>query len=138
LSPFLFNLVADCLSKMIQKAKISGYIKGLGNFENDNLINLNFADDTLLFITADTRIIDVVKLLLIEFENLSGLKTNFTKSELVPLNLTSQKIMQYANILGCKISSLPINYLGVPLHWRKLNTKDWEFLISKVEQKLDN
>jgi hypothetical protein len=46
---------------MIQKVKTSGFIKGLENLKNDNLINLNFADDTLLFITVNTRMIDAVK-----------------------------------------------------------------------------
>jgi hypothetical protein len=138
LSHFLFNLVTDCLSKMIHKAKFSEYIKGLWKFKNNNFINFNFADDTLLFIITDTRMLDVVKLLLIKFENLSDLKINFTKSELVSLNITSQESIQYANILGCKITSFLINYLGVLLRRRRLNTKDWDFLINKVQQKLKN
>jgi hypothetical protein len=56
---------------MLHKVKESGYIKGLGKFEEDNLITLNFIDDTLLFLTIDTRIIDALKLLLVGFENLS-------------------------------------------------------------------
>jgi Leucine-rich repeat (LRR) protein len=92
----------------------------------------------LLFISVDTRMIDVVKLLLMGFENLSGLKVNFTKSELVSLNITSLKSIQNVNILGCKITSFRIDYLEVLLHWRKLNNKDYDFLISKVEQKLEN
>jgi hypothetical protein len=73
-----------------------------------------------------------------ELENLSGLKINFIKSEIVPLNLTKEEGIQYANILECKVSSFPITYLGVPLHWHKLKNKDWDFLISKIENKLEN
>jgi hypothetical protein len=50
LSTFLFNLVVDILLKILTKAKKKvGYIKGLGNFEGNNLINLNFVDDTSIF-----------------------------------------------------------------------------------------
>jgi hypothetical protein len=69
-----------------------------------------------MFVTANTRIIDALKLLLVGFEDLSGLKINLTKSELIPLNLSGHEDLQYANILGCKISSFTINYLDVPLH----------------------
>jgi hypothetical protein len=130
--------VVDTLSKMITKAKQHGYIKGLGNFEGDNLVNLNFADDTLIFLTADTKIVDAFKMLLIWFENLSGLKINYTKSEFIPLNLSESEGTQLANILGCKIASLLITYLGVPLHWHKLRNKDWDFLVNKVETKLEH
>jgi hypothetical protein len=69
--------VVDTLSKIITKAKHHGYIKGLGSFEGDSLINLNFADDTFIFLAADTKIVDAFKMLLTEFENLSGLKINY-------------------------------------------------------------
>jgi hypothetical protein len=79
--------VADTLSKFLYKAKISRYIKKLGNFEGDNLINFNFADNTLIFLNVDTKMIDALKLLLIGYEHLTCLKINFIKSEMVPLNL---------------------------------------------------
>jgi hypothetical protein len=89
LSHFLFNLVENCLSKMLQKAKVSRYIKGVGKFKDDNLTNFNFANDILFFISANTRMIDTIEQLLIAFENLSGLRINFKKSELVLLSIAS-------------------------------------------------
>jgi hypothetical protein len=55
---------------------------------------------------------------------MSGLKINFTKSELIPLNISTQEGQQYANILGCKVGTLPLTYLGTPLHWKKLKIHD--------------
>jgi hypothetical protein len=37
LSPFLFNLVANTLSKILQTAQQEGYIKGLENFNGLNI-----------------------------------------------------------------------------------------------------
>ena len=130
LSPFLFNLVADTLSQIFTKAEKEGYIKGLGNFHNKDIINLNFADDTLLFIKADYKMIETRKWIFIGFENWSGLKVNFTKSEIIPLNISEAEGIELAHILGCKIGKFPITYLGVPLSWSKLRNKDWDFLIS--------
>jgi hypothetical protein len=50
-------------------------------------LNLQYADDTLLFLKADYLMIKRVKWALRAFEGLSGLKINFAKSELVALNI---------------------------------------------------
>jgi Reverse transcriptase (RNA-dependent DNA polymerase) len=70
LSPFIFNLVADTLSKILIKRQLEGYIQGLGNFNYFNIIHLQFADDILFFLKADERIIVALKLLLAGFENM--------------------------------------------------------------------
>jgi hypothetical protein len=117
-------LIVDTLSKILTKAKDHGYIKGLGNFEETSLINLNFTDDTLIFLQTNFKIIDALKMILIRFENLLGLKINFTKNKMAPLNLTDTEGIQFVNILDCKVSSFSITYLGVPLHWHKLINRD--------------
>jgi Reverse transcriptase (RNA-dependent DNA polymerase) len=103
LSPFLFNLVADTLSKISDKKMQAGYFKGLGNFNNKSLLNLNFADDTLNFLQTNFRMIEALQLLLLGFENLSDLKINYTKSTLIPLNISNEEGVLYANILGCEM-----------------------------------
>jgi hypothetical protein len=50
LSPLLFNLVVDVLSRMLQKAAGAGLIQGLGNeLVQGGVISLQYADDTILF-----------------------------------------------------------------------------------------
>ena len=50
LSPFLFIMVMDCLSRLLTKAEYEGQIKGfqIGN-EGLSINHLQFADDTILF-----------------------------------------------------------------------------------------
>lgn len=43
---------------------------------------------------------------------------------------------ELASLLGCKVVELPIMYLGVPLHWKKLQLNDWNKLVEKVEKHL--
>jgi hypothetical protein len=52
--------------------------------------------------------------LLICFELVSGLKVNLAKSIIVPVGEVSD-IDLLAEFLGCKVGSLPITYLGMPL-----------------------
>lgn len=80
--------------------------------------------------------VEHLKFLLLGFESTSGLKINFSKSALVPLNISNTLACSLSNQLGCQITSLPITYLGVPLHWKRLNSSDWQPLPTKIENKL--
>lgn len=48
------------------------------------------------------------------YEEVSGLEANFNKLELVPVGPV-RNISMLANFLGCKVSTLLLNYLGLPL-----------------------
>lgn len=67
---------------------------------------------------------------------MSGLTINFTKSALIPLNLSHALANTLSEQLGCQLSSLPITYLGVKLHQKRLTFHDWQPLITKIEKKL--
>jgi hypothetical protein len=69
---------------------------------------------------------------------MSGLSINYSKNELIPLNLSDNEGNHLAEILECKIGSLPIKYLGVQFHWKKLRNRDWDFLVNKIDKKLSN
>lgn len=49
------------------------------------------------------------------FELISGLKVNMSKSCLVGINLEEQRVRCLAEMIGCKVDSWPIKYLGVSL-----------------------
>jgi hypothetical protein len=48
------------------------------------------------------------------FEAISGLKINLANSEIVPIGEV-RDVEELANILGCRVSSLPMKYLGLGL-----------------------
>lgn len=88
LSPLLSNFVADALMTMLEKARAAGHIKGVV----DHLIpggftQLQYADDTMLLFEPTHHSIATVKLLLLCFEIMSGLKIKFQKCEVVTLGL---------------------------------------------------
>jgi hypothetical protein len=83
LSPMLFNIVADMLAVMIERAKAGGQIEGVvPHLVDGGLSILQYADDTILFMEHDIEMAKNLKLILSAFEQLSGLKINFHKSEL--------------------------------------------------------
>jgi hypothetical protein len=65
-----------------------------------------------------------MKLILCIFEQLSGLKINFHKSELFCFGKAKEDEQQYKHIFGCEVGSLPSRYLGVPIHYKTLRNSD--------------
>ena len=138
LSPVLFNIVADMLALLIKRAKNDGQIKGIiPHLVEDGLSILQYADDTILFMDHDIEQAKNLKLLLSVFEQLSGLKINFHKSELFCYGEAKGLEDQYAEIFRCKIGDYPFRYLGIPMHHRKLRNSDWKIIEERFERKLN-
>jgi hypothetical protein len=53
-----------------------------------------------------------MKLLLYLFENMSGLKINFNKSEVIMVSEDESKALAYSNMFNCATGSWPIKYLS--------------------------
>jgi hypothetical protein len=87
---------------------------GVQNFGVINISHLLFADDTLIFCGANPDHFHYLRALLLFFEVVSGLKINLAKSELVPVG-NINNVVGLVGILGCRVSSLPVKYLGFPL-----------------------
>jgi hypothetical protein len=58
------------------------------------------------------------------FAAVAGLKVNYSKSCLVPINLDDYQLHLLANIFGCSVGSLPFAYLGLPLGTTRPTVKD--------------
>jgi hypothetical protein len=72
-----------------------------------------------------------LKFILCLFEQMSGLKINFHKSEIYCFGEANEVKELYANIFTCPIGNLPMKYLGVPIENKKLSKNLW----SSIEEK---
>jgi hypothetical protein len=137
LSPILFNIVADMLAILIARAKEDGQVGGLiPHLVEGGVSILQYADDTILFMEHDLQKAVNMKLILCIFEQLSGLKINFHKSEIFCFGKAKDVENQYKQILGCEAGSLPFCYLGIPVHYRKLLNREWNPVENRFERKL--
>jgi hypothetical protein len=72
LSPLLFNLAADCLTKMVQTAQRNGLIKGIMNdIIPSGIAILQYADDTILCMEDSAETAQNMKILLYIYEKMS-------------------------------------------------------------------
>jgi hypothetical protein len=102
LSPILFNLVADMLAILVSRAKNCGQFRGLvPNLVDGGLSILQYADDMILFLEDDLEEARNLKLVLVAFEKLSGLKINFHKSELFCFEAAKDRGKEYVELFGC-------------------------------------
>ena len=97
--------------------------------------HLLFADDTLIFCEADLEQILILRMILIWYEAVSGLKINLGKSELVPVGVV-HNIDLFPVVLGCKQGSLPMKYLSIPLGAKFKDKIIWNPILEKMERRL--
>lgn len=136
LSPFLFVIVMEMLSALLDTAVINGVFRFHPKCKRLNLTHLCFADDLLIFVRGDIDSIEGVQNILNFFYNFSGLKINPSKCELYTSGISEGIIDEMQRITGFEKGNLPVRYLGVPLITRKLSYADCEILIDKVRSKI--
>lgn len=121
LSPFLFSLVADGISAISKNAKRVGLIGGFRVRDGRHVVShLQFADDMILFIEAEEKYIRNMDSCLKNFELISGLKINMSKSCMV----------------GCRVDQWSIKYLGLLLGGLPRCISFWDPIVEKVSKKL--
>jgi hypothetical protein len=85
---------------------------------------------------ADARQLFCLKALLHSFAESTGLKVNYHKSCLIPINVDADKVTQLVGVFGCIVGTLPFTYLGLPLGTTKPLVKDFAPLVCRVEIRL--
>jgi hypothetical protein len=99
-------------------------------------ISLQYVDDTLLFLSHDSGAAHHLKWFMVFFEKLSGMRINYHKSDLTPINLSEEEVQDYAKIFCCKIGNFSFTILGVPLHHDKLRREDIQPIIDKILRRI--
>jgi len=97
---------------------------------------LQYADDTLIVLKAAPGDVIRLKNLLDQFATATGLRINFHKSTIVPMNVDAADLPGLLDILGCRQDSFPQTYLGMPLSNVKLNLSAFTPLITRVDKYL--
>ena len=132
LSPFLFILIADTLSRLMKRACDKDLIEGfvIGR-DKVRLSHLQFANDSIFFMSnKEDNIINLMGVLNL-FSLISGLKVNMGKSKVVGINMEAGRVDDIANGMGCSKGSWPMEYLGLPLGGNPSSYVFWEPVIEK-------
>jgi len=64
---------------------------------------------------ADPEQVLRIKKTLQDYATTVGLRINFSKSTLVPVNVPADTTEALAGLLGCAVGCMPFTYLGLPM-----------------------
>jgi hypothetical protein len=130
-------MVADFLQSILNDALQEGLIQCPMpvNYTNDFPI-IQYADDTLIILPAEVDQLTHLKFILDEFAISTGLRVNYHKSNIYPINVGTDKLQLLLSALNCKEGTFPFTYLGLPLGLSKPRMEHMLPLVTKVERKL--
>jgi hypothetical protein len=136
LAPFLYLIVGEGLSYLMQKAVVLGYFRGFKVSSGVVVSHLQYADDNLFIGETCVEKLWVMKAKLRWFELISGLKVNFFKSRLFGVNASNAFMDRAASFLHCKKGNFPFIYLGLPVGANPRKASTWEPVVKAIERRL--
>ncbi|WZY72874.1 hypothetical protein YC2023_005114 [Brassica napus] len=131
LSPYLFVLAMECLSRLLLSRYEEGSIGYHPRTENLKISHLMFADDVMVFFDGSSNSLHGISECLDDFASWSGLHMNASKTELFTAGLDQIQSHAIASY-GFPVGNFPIRYLGLPLTSRKLKISEYAPLMSKI------
>ena len=77
-----------------------------------------------------------MKKILTDYPDSIGLRINFQKSMIVPINTSPDLTHRLASIFGCNIQTMPFIYLGLPLGTTRPSVQDLTPIVCRAERKI--
>jgi len=139
LSPLLFILVMETLSRLVIKAGEEGFLNDfhITNLHSEGLVisHLLFVDDALVFCKPGESNLGYLRCILLLFEVMSGLRVNLSKSALIPIG-DAPNVHVLAPFFGCGVNHQPSSYLGLPLSAPYKSIAIWDPVIKRFHKRL--
>ncbi|XP_038974801.1 uncharacterized protein LOC120106025 [Phoenix dactylifera] len=139
LSPLLFIICADALSRFLRQAVMSQELEAYRPVEGAVAIShLLFADDCMLLARSTRQSARVIDQILRDYCALSGQQVNLDKSAVIFSPKTRGALKRsILEVLGVGEQGGMMSYLGVPLCGRRLRIRDCVSLVTSVRRRLE-
>ncbi|KAE8790032.1 hypothetical protein D1007_35712 [Hordeum vulgare] len=126
-------------SGILDKAKRADHIQGVVGhlISGDRVSHLQYADNTMIMVSGSDFDITNLKFLFLCFEEMSGLKINSDKSEVVVRGFSEAEQHRIADNLNCKLASFPVSYLGMPLAESRVLVSGFDLLVGQVTSRAE-
>lgn len=137
LSPYLFVVCMNVLSKMIDEAAAKGEIGYHPRCKNMDLTHLCFADDLMIFADGTRKSIEGILKVFDTFDKMSGLKISKEKSTLFIAGSIGYRA-EITRHFQFAAGELPVRYLGLPLLTKNMTVLDYLPLIEKIRKRVSS
>ncbi|CAN1345714.1 Transposon TX1 uncharacterized 149 kDa protein [Linum perenne] len=136
LSPYLFVIAIEPLSRLLDIAGRSQILPYHPQCHKIRLTHLAFADDMMIFTNGSYYGLEVICGILAKFASWSGLRVNPDKCDIFSAGIPEFTLAAMNRLSGFRLGNLPIRYLGLPLIANKLKIKDCDALIQKITKRI--
>ncbi|XP_019435508.1 PREDICTED: uncharacterized protein LOC109342010 [Lupinus angustifolius] len=137
LSPFLFCIVEDALSRgisnLVREGKITT-ISGPKGLQTPS--HILYADDIFLFCKGKKAESFELKKLIRDYAEASGQHVNNSKCKLYTATSSPRRIASLVSYLGFSVGSLPVQYLSIPLFKGRPNKIHLQPIVDRILAKL--
>ncbi|GKB12628.1 RNA-directed DNA polymerase, eukaryota [Tanacetum coccineum] len=113
LSPFLFILVMESLHISFKRVVDAGMFHGIVLNSSMQLSHMFYADDVVFMGQWSTKNTDTIIYVLECFHRASGLSINLSKSKLLGVVVSEDRVVQATNRIGCGVLKVPFAYLAI-------------------------
>ncbi|XP_073149026.1 uncharacterized protein [Henckelia pumila] len=136
LSPFLFVLCMEMLSKSLLHASTLAYFQFHPRCNHFNITHLVYADDLLIVSKGDVPSVKIILDCVSKFGKMVGLRANEMKSNLFMAAVKELDRSEIIRLSGYQIGSFPFRYLGIPLASGRLREGDYSGLVDGIAKKI--
>ncbi|XP_071718111.1 uncharacterized protein [Rutidosis leptorrhynchoides] len=102
------------------------------------ITHLQYADDTMFFVSWNKRNVKNLMKILKCFELASGLHVNFQKSTIYGVGVSNEVVQSIAQRFNCQVCNLPFTYLGIPIGSSMKKFEDWKPIIERFNNRLSD
>ena len=132
LSPLTFVLAANLVQAYLMMLSGKENPAPIPKAEPNNYPVIQYANDMIIIHPACPNQAQTIKDILAYYAISIGLKINFHKSTLVPINFDPVLAGEIAAIFGCSIGNMPFTYLGLPMGTTRPSVNDLMPMVSSV------
>ncbi|XP_021750414.1 uncharacterized protein LOC110716088 [Chenopodium quinoa] len=136
LSPLIFVLVMEYLSRLLIKSGRLRHFKYHQRCKSLSLNHLIFADDLMLFCHGYRSSVMLMARVLKVFEQCSGLSANVDKTAIYFGSMDTELQQSIMADTHFTKGQTPFRYLGIPLNAKYLRVTDFDSLIDKMLAKI--
>lgn len=137
LSPYLFVLAMEYLSRMIKISTANPDFNHHPKCSKLDITHLAFADDLMIFTRGDAESVRIISNTLHQFGKISGLQINPSKSKIFAAGISNDLYVELQNISNFPPGEFLVRYLGLPLIHGKIKCSHFAPPVEGISKRIN-
>lgn len=136
ISPYLFIMLMEVLSRLLDKAESDGLYRLHPLCSSPKLTHLLFGDDLLVFSDGSRSSTAGIRDAMLQFKEWSGLDTNHAKSEIYYGGYSNTQATFLCDLSDFRRGAFPTRYFGLPLSPKRISATTLQLFLDRITSKL--